>query len=177
VTTEILLKTAEGPREGADFEREDFEWILREHRAMVFSIAFNFLRNRSIAEELAQDVFLSLYQSLTSIKSREHLIFWLRKVTIRRCMDYSRRLKLRTAASIDDIAEPSLTPAQPDVFLSKWLKRCVDALPEKARLILVLRYQEDLEPADIARVMNIPVNTVKSHLRRALARLREELKD
>jgi RNA polymerase sigma-70 factor (ECF subfamily) len=176
VTTEILLKTVEGPREGADFERKDFEWILREHQAMVFSLALNFLRNRSVAEDLAQDVFLSLYQSLSSIKSRDHLIFWLRKATVRRCVDYSRRRKVRSAASIDDIPEPSLTPPQPDVFLSRLLKRGVDALPEKARLILVLRYQEDLEPADIARVMDIPLNTVKSHLRRSLARLREELK-
>ena len=49
------------------------------------------------------------------------------------------------------------------------------ALPEKARAIVVLRYQEDLDPAEIARVLGIPVGTVKSQLQRALALLREKL--
>jgi RNA polymerase sigma-70 factor (ECF subfamily) len=51
----------------------------------------------------------------------------------------------------------------------------VAALPEKSRAIVVLRYQEDLDPAEIARVLGIPVGTVKSQLQRALALLREKL--
>jgi RNA polymerase sigma-70 factor (ECF subfamily) len=51
----------------------------------------------------------------------------------------------------------------------------VAALPERPRLIVILRYQEDLEPAEIAEVLELPLNTVKSHLRRSLAILREKL--
>lgn len=179
MTTQTAPKLAAGecePADSQDFAHRDFESILREHQAMVFSIAFNFLRNRAIAEELAQDVFLSLYQNLAAIKSREHLVLWLRKVTINRCMDHGRRMKFRSHANIADIAEPVQAPSQVDVLFSKQLERCMAKLPSKARSILVLRYQEDLEPADIAELLEMPVNTVKSHLRRALARLREELK-
>jgi RNA polymerase sigma-70 factor (ECF subfamily) len=54
------------------------------------------------------------------------------------------------------------------------LRRLVASLPEKARMILLLRYQEDLDPKDIAELLNVPVNTVKSQLQRALATLREK---
>jgi RNA polymerase sigma-70 factor (ECF subfamily) len=60
-------------------------------------------------------------------------------------------------------------------MLAETLRRVVDTLPEKPRLVVLLRYQEDLEPAEIAEVLEMPVNTVKSHLRRSLALLREKL--
>jgi RNA polymerase sigma-70 factor (ECF subfamily) len=60
-------------------------------------------------------------------------------------------------------------------MLAETLRRVVDTLPEKPRLVVLLRYQEDLEPAEIAEVLDMPVNTVKSHLRRSLALLREKL--
>jgi RNA polymerase sigma-70 factor (ECF subfamily) len=51
----------------------------------------------------------------------------------------------------------------------------VASLPEKARMVVVLRYQEDLTPTEIAEVLEMPVNSVKSHLRRSLALLREKM--
>jgi len=60
-------------------------------------------------------------------------------------------------------------------MLSDTLSRMVDTLPEKARMVVILRYQEDLEPAEIARALGMPINTVKSHLRRSLALLRDKL--
>jgi len=51
----------------------------------------------------------------------------------------------------------------------------VSSLPEKARIVVVLRYQEDLTPTEIAEILDMPVNSVKSHLRRSLALLREKM--
>jgi len=175
VTSETLLKRVDRALPSTDLTSGDFEEIVHTHQSMVFSIAFNFLRNRAVAEELAQDVFLSLYQNLSSIKSVDHLTFWLRKVTVRRCLDHGRRMKLRSHANIDDVPEPADIPIDSDILLSRRLERCMTDLSDTARSILVLRYQEDLEPADIAKIMEMPVNTVKSHLRRTLARLREKL--
>ena len=62
-----------------------------------------------------------------------------------------------------------------DLFLSEMLRRVVDTLPEKARMVVILRYQEDLDPSEIARVLEMPLNTVKSHLRRSLSVLRDKL--
>jgi RNA polymerase sigma-70 factor (ECF subfamily) len=59
--------------------------------------------------------------------------------------------------------------------LAETLRRLVASLPESPRMVMVLRYQEDLDPADIAEILDMPVATVKSHLQRALALLREKL--
>ncbi|HKS41094.1 MAG TPA: sigma-70 family RNA polymerase sigma factor [Blastocatellia bacterium] len=152
-----------------------FAEIVRQHQGMVFSLACYFLRDRWLAEELAQEVFLNLHQNLSAIKSPAHLTFWLRKVTSHRCIDQARRQKVRPQVSLDDVPEPVADTSEGDFMLSDMLRRVVDTLPEKARMVVVLRYQEDLEPAEIARVLDMPVNTVKSHLRRSLALLRDKL--
>ena len=153
----------------------DFASLVRQHQAMVFSIAWHLLRDRAVAEELAQDVFLSLHQHLAELESPAHVQFWLRRVTTNRALDVARRRQRRPMVSLENVPEPvALTPTG-DPLLGTALRKLVAALPEKARAIVVLRYQEDLDPAEIARVMGIPVGTVKSQLQRALALLREKL--
>ncbi len=154
---------------------DDFEVLLRRHQAMVFSIAWNFLHDRTLAEELAQEVFLQLYRALPGLESADHVAFWLRRATVHRCIDLARRRKLRPQVSLDDAPEPSTAPPVADPLLSRTLARLVATLPEKARLVVILRYQEDLDPSDIASALSMPVRTVKSHLQRSLALLREKL--
>jgi RNA polymerase sigma-70 factor (ECF subfamily) len=152
-----------------------FESAVREHQGLVYSMAYHFLGNRAVAEELAQEVFLSLYRNFSSIKSGAHLVFWLRKVTSHRCLDYIRGQKRRAHLSLEEVREKPINHGDPDPFLSGHLRRMVASLPEKARLVVVLRYQEDLTPTEIAEVLEMPVNSVKSHLRRSLALLREKM--
>ncbi len=147
-----------------------FPEVLREHQAMVFSIAYHGLRNRALAEEVAQEVFFRLSSHLGSLASREHLVRWLRQVTSRLCIDELRRSK--PGPSLEEVAEPAHCPEPGDPLLSEHLRRLVAALPHRARMAVVLRFQEDLEPAEIAEVLKESVHTVKSRLQRALATLR-----
>jgi RNA polymerase sigma-70 factor (ECF subfamily) len=143
---------------------------------MVFSIGWNYLRNEAAAEELAQEVFLELFQSIRSIESPAHLTFWLRRVMTHRCIDYSRRRRNRPSLALQQIPEPAESPAMADPFLAARLRKLTASLPQKPRMVLILRFQEDLDPAEIAGVLDMPVNTVKSHLQRSLAVLREKFK-
>ena len=167
-TNEWLLKSAGG-------DQSAFAELVREHQSMVYGIAYNFLRDGALAEDLAQDVFLHLYRNLPAIKSPEHLRFWLRKVAGHRCIDRTRRINARPQVSLEDVAEPQAPDCMKDPLVERMLQRLVGALPEKARMIVILRYQEDLEPVEIAEVLGMPLNTVKSHLRRSLAILREKV--
>lgn len=152
-----------------------FAEIVREHQSMVFGIARNFLRDPAVAEELAQDVFLELYRNLGSIQSAQHLTFWLRRVTSNRCVDEARRRKVRPEVATEALPELAAAVAPGDPLLARSLGRCVGTLPAAARMVVVLRYQEDLEPAEIADLLGMPVNTVKSHLKRSLALLRVKM--
>jgi RNA polymerase sigma-70 factor (ECF subfamily) len=152
-----------------------FAEIVREHQGMVFGIACHFVRDRATAEEIAQEVFLELYQSLDAMKSLDHVKFGLRRVAGHRCIDSARRRKVQPLVTLDDIPELAAVPADGDPLLAATLRRYVGTLPEAARMVVILRYQEDLAPSEIAEVLEMPVNTVKSHLQRSLALLREKL--
>jgi RNA polymerase sigma-70 factor (ECF subfamily) len=153
----------------------EFDVLLKEHRAMVFSIAYHFLHDRSLAEEVAQEVFLSLHQSLARIESPVHALFWLRQATVRRSIDESRRLRRRPQLTLEEVPEPAGIASRRDPMLGEALRRLIAALPEAPRLCMVLRYQEDLDPPEIAELLDIPLATVKSHLHRSLVMLREKL--
>jgi RNA polymerase sigma-70 factor (ECF subfamily) len=167
----------QGKQSLARFVRGDaaaFGDIVREHQSMVFSIAYHFLHDRGRAEEVAQDVFLRLYRHPASIKSGDHLVFWLRKVACRRSIDEVRKLPKAPPACLEDVAEPAAESPDLDPLLSEGLRRMVASLAEDARAVIILRYQEELELADIAEILDIPVNTVKSRLQRSLEILREK---
>jgi RNA polymerase sigma-70 factor (ECF subfamily) len=158
-----------------NLQTEDFAEIVRANQSLVFSLAYHFLHDRSAAEETAQEVFLDLYGNLAKIESAEHLVFWLRRVTCHRCLDFVRRRAREKHVSLDEVPEAAAPTAWDDPLLSRRLQQLVASLPEKARLVVTLRFQEDLDPSEIARILEMPVNTVKSHLHRALNLLEEKL--
>jgi RNA polymerase sigma-70 factor, ECF subfamily len=153
----------------------DFPTLLRQHQRMVFSIALHLVRDRMAAEEIAQDVFLKLHQNLFSMKSAAHIEFWLRRVAVHRAIDYSRKHRSDPDIALDDLQIPVAEAPGSDPFLSRRLQTLISSLPGKARAVVVLRYQEDLMPEEIAKLLEMPVGTVKSHLQRSLAMLREKL--
>ena len=163
------------PIEG-ETTRAAFVDAVTTHQSLVFSIACHMLHNSTLAEEIAQDVFFRLYQDYHRIQSAAHLIHWLRRTTTHRCLDILRHSERHSEISLDDveIRPPSAQPDQ-DPILECTLRRLVAELPAGARAVVVLRFQEDLEPREIAQVLDLPVNTIKSRLQRALNVLRGKL--
>lgn len=142
---------------------------------MVFSIALRLLRDRALAEEIAQDVFLQLHERLPALGEGDHVKFWLRRACYHRCIDEIRRRRLRPKTGLSEIREPAAKENSGDPLLNEMLRKLVGALPEKARAIVVLRFQEDLDPSEIARVLEIPASSVKSLLHRTLRLLRGKM--
>jgi RNA polymerase sigma-70 factor, ECF subfamily len=153
----------------------DFDSLVRQHQSMVFSFCYHFLHDRDLAEEAAQEVFLALHRNLASIQSGEHAVFWLKKVAVQRSIDAARRRNRHPQVALEQVPEPASPPAAGDPMLGGMLRRLVAALPETPRTVMILRYQEDLDPSEIAAVLEMPLGTVKSHLQRSLALLREKL--
>ena len=153
----------------------DFAELVKTHQSMVFSLAYHFLHDRETAEEVGQEVFLLLHKNLDRIQSAEHAGFWLKKVTVQRAIDEARRRKRRPQVALEVVAEPRVSASPGDPLLSDVLRRLIASLPETPRAVMVLRYQEDLDPAEIADILEMPLGTVKSHLQRSLTLLREKL--
>lgn len=155
-------------------DHQSFAALIHEHQDMVYSIAWHFQHDRGHAEEIAQEVFLQLYRSLADIESPEHLTFWLRRVTSNRCIDESRRGRWRIV-TLDEASDMAHDAEETDPLLGRRVGQMLQRLTAQQRLALTMRYQEGLEPSEIGAVLGMPLNTVKSHLRRGLAALREWL--
>jgi RNA polymerase sigma-70 factor (ECF subfamily) len=173
-----------------DFEPlPSFERLVDEHQSMVYSLALRMTGDRGLAEEIAQDVFLELDRHLGRIESAAHACFWLRRVTMSRSADALRRRRVRGLdlwVEMEDadgaVAEHKgsngsngsmlRTGGLSTSALSARLEQLLATLPEAQRAALVLRYQEDLTPEEIAATLEAPVATVKSQLQRGLKLLR-----
>jgi RNA polymerase sigma-70 factor, ECF subfamily len=151
---------------------EGFASIVRDYSGLVFSIAKNFFSNSALAEEIAQEIFLELHRNLRKIESDAHLIAWLRRSTTNRCIDASRRSAFRSEVPMPDLFSPVAAGTMSDTLLHEQLRKKVVALPEWQRAVVVLRFQEDLDLDEIAELLKIPLNTVKSRLHRAVETLR-----
>lgn len=151
----------------------DFERLLDEHQSMVFSLALRMTGDRGLAEEIAQDVFLELDRNLSRMEGPEHVLYWLRRVAMSRSADAFRRRRVRGMDLWVEIEEQhGVTPEERSSPLGSRLEALLTTLPEPQRAALVLRYQEDLTPEEIARTLQSPLATVKSNLQRGLKLLR-----
>jgi RNA polymerase sigma-70 factor (ECF subfamily) len=153
-----------------------FRDLMLTHQARVFSVAFRFTGQRTDAEELLQDVFLQLHGALAQISSEAHLRRWLLRVISHRCIDRlrhaGRRPRLVSLDTLPTAYEPQSAEREADPLLGAQLRQLLLELAPDARAVMVLRFQEDLDPIEIADVLAMPITTVKSHLRRSLEWLR-----
>jgi RNA polymerase sigma-70 factor (ECF subfamily) len=154
-----------------------FPTLMLEHQSMVFSIALRILGDRFLAEETAQDVFLELHAKLDELDSEEHVVHWLRRVTVHRSIDRIRQRDRRAEDVTDpgELPEVAVDVAPGDPLLSRQIRQLVASLPVTPRTVVALRYQEDMSVEEIAEALSMPVATVKSHLRRTLQLLREKM--
>lgn len=151
-----------------------FEAIVRKHQSMLYRIAYNFFHNVSVAEEVVQDVFLELHKRERPLESEGHLTAWLRQAAVHRCIDILRRRNKYLEEPLEGLPEVASVDVEVDPLLDEKLHQMVASLPDNQRAVVVLRYGEDLSSEDIGRLLNMPAATVRSHLQRALAMLREK---
>ena len=159
---------------------DDFRSLIETHQRMVFSLALHVTGEYSVAEEVAQDVFLELHRSVDRLAGADHIRFWLRRVTVHRATDALRRRAVRPESAADEWMEDRHSHAvirgniAGSVSMEARIDDLLRAIPEALRVAVVLRYQEGMLPDEIAELLGQPVATVKTHLRRGLNLLRQK---
>ena len=156
-------------------DRLAFASLIRRHQRLVYSLALRMLSDAHEAEDLAQEVFMQLHRRLAVIESDAHLLFWLRKVTTNLAIDRLRQDRKHKIQPLDEDPGIADEPMESDPLLQRRLRALIARLPADPRAIVLLRFQEDMDPTDIAEALNMSINTVKSHLRRSMTALREGL--
>jgi RNA polymerase sigma-70 factor (ECF subfamily) len=156
-------------------DRDAFAALVRAHQGSVFSIGLRMLNRRDAAEDLAQDVFLQLYRRLGDIESLDHLGFWLRRVAANLAIDWLRRLPYTRTEPLEEGDQVPSHDRPEDPLMDRELRRLMNDLSPHARAVMLLRYQEDRDLAEIGAMLEMPVNTVKSHIKRSLTTLRSRM--
>jgi RNA polymerase sigma-70 factor (ECF subfamily) len=174
------------------FQRGDeaaFEELVRRYHRQVANLIYLTLGGRSEVEDLTQDAFLRVHRSLPRFKFDASFYSWLYRIVVNLCIDETRRRKVRRVLSLDFLKESG---PQEDVTVSTTLdgldsmmedekrERVVDALQRLSaehRTVLVLREYNDMSYAEIAKVLKITPQAVKSRIFRAREHMRHLLKD
>jgi len=161
-----------------------FEQLMRKHQKSVINTIYRFIGNGAEAEELAQEVFLKVYNSVQKYKPKAKFSTWLYKIVTNLCLNELRRKRFEPV-SLDDLAEETndfidAKQIPPDIALERKelvirVKKAVESLPEKQRMALILREYDGLSYKEIAEVMGCSVASIQSRLQRAKATLKEKL--
>lgn len=153
--------------------------LYRRWSAVVFTIALRSLGDRSDAEDVTQRVFVSAWTSRTTYDpAKARLSTWLIAITRRRIADmHESRAKVRALRELlERTAGPDdLRADAPDVVESILIADELERLEPTARAVVRLAFFDDLTHEQIARRLDLPLGTVKSHIRRSLLRLRSRL--
>ena len=138
----------------------------------VFRLAFSMLKSPADADDVTQNVLLSLYRTDYQFESDEHVRSWLMKVTVNECRKVWRR-PFRRHENIDDYAETLAfeDPSYQDLF------EAIMQLDRDKRTVIVLYYIEGYSIKEIAEILNVPAATIGTRLARARAKLAQYLKE
>lgn len=175
--------TTSAPRQPREHDEHVFESLFLEHYTSLCEFVDSYVRAPDVAEELVQAVFLRLWEARDSWVPKRGVRAYLFAACRNQALDYLRheRIVARTAEIVTDLdAGHGSSPARADAELEaeelgNQLREVVGRLPERRRLVVVLRWQHQLTNPEIARVMGISVKGVEMQFSRALADLRREL--
>lgn len=174
-----------------DRDERAFRELIEAHRDRVFNITFRMLGNRAEAEDVAQEVFITVFKTIDTFREESKFSTWLYRVTVNHCKNrikYLSRRHDRDRDDLDDATEAGGTngaigapvPAAPDIALAgaqmeKLMQEAIAQLDDDQRVVVVLRDVEDLSIEEICKITDLPDGTVKSRLHRARLVLRKKL--
>ena len=165
-----------------------FECLVEKHQAKVVGTVAKMLGDVGDAEDIAQQVFIRVWNSSGRYEPNAKFTTWLFTITRNLVFNELRRRKRRPAAFVDCDSEESAfqiqdsqTKLPPNVLIeeeiSEAIQKAIDALPEMQRMAVILRRYQDVSYEEIGKILSLSVPAVKSVLFRARTELRERLRD
>jgi RNA polymerase sigma-70 factor, ECF subfamily len=163
---------------------DSVEQLFKQHYAFVCNVIYTYVRDRSKAEDIAQDIFAELWVKRDQLHIHTSVNAYLRRMAVTRSLNYIRDMKKHTWDDLDassDI-ESGFAVQQDDIIqkmeeeeLRKRLDIAIAALPEKCRMVFLLNRQEEMSYAEVANHLGISVKTVENQIGKALKLLRQAI--
>ena len=168
-----------------DGDQDAFTTLVNKYQKSVHALAWRKIGNFHIAEEITQDVFLKVYKRLSTLKRPDHFPGWLYVIATRRCIAWLRKNRLSTksldamsAAQLEELYytqyETNRVEEAAITHRRELVKRLLQKLPESERTVVTLYYLAEMTGEEISAFLGVSPNTVRSRLRRARKRLKEQ---
>jgi RNA polymerase sigma-70 factor (ECF subfamily) len=183
--TDLKPQDAELIQEALAGSQEAYRQLVLRYQRPIWSLLQRMVRDRMLAEDLAQEVFVKAFRALGTFDQQRKFSSWLFKIAHNTAIDHLRRKELDTVALETPNGEPDLLAVVPDrdsespdsavqrQDLARDLEASLDRLRPEYREVVLLRFHEGLTYEEIATVTDLPLGTVKTHLfraRKAMAR-------
>jgi len=183
-TDEVLIRNA------LKGDQQAYKLLLERHRHAIYHIAFKIVHNREEAADLVQETFMKAFGSLNTYRFEYRFSTWLYRIAANSAIDFLRKRKIE-ALSLDrpmetkdgtvELQLPDWTH-NPEFDYTRKQRRisideAIDSLPDKYRQVIVFRHTDDKTYEEIAKILDVPVGTVKARIFRARELLKKKLKN
>jgi len=164
-------------RQFIDGDSSAFQILVKRHKEKVRNIVYVTMNNSALVDDIAQEVFITVYKNLKYFRFESQFTTWLYRITVNRCKDYLRKMNVRKIFSpLEEGTEVTeyTTPAENN-DVSRIVMDAISKLPAKLRMPLVLKDIEGFSYQEIAETLKCEMGTVKSRIFRGRERLKEIL--
>ena len=168
-------------------DQQAFDRLVMLYQTRIYNLAFQYLKNTEEAKDTTQDIFVTVYRSLSKLKEASKFKSWLYQIAINHCRNRYKSLKRKGYFSSSSIDDPDtsiqLTGGDsPEVSMErsntiKLVRQAIDAMGEQEKEIIMLRDIQQLSYEEISTILDLPLGTVKSRLNRARLALKDRLQD
>jgi RNA polymerase sigma-70 factor (ECF subfamily) len=167
-------------------DQDIYQKMVREHSARMFNLALMKCNQVSLAEDICQETFLRAYKGIKSFRQESKIGTWIYRIALNVCHTMISEESQRTMniVQFEDVGETNTFSQESDIqdivmrkSNKQRIRRAISALPRNQSDAITLYYLKEFQYNEVAEIMGIPINTVKSHIRRAKESLRKLLQE
>jgi RNA polymerase sigma-70 factor (ECF subfamily) len=166
--------------EAKNGSREAFRCLVERHMKDAYHIAYGFVNDHHGAEEIAQDAFVRVYESLATFRGDAAFQTWLYRIVTNLALNRIHQMKHRREERFDgrheEMTSDQASGILQDVDIAEHIERALHELPTLQRAVVMLRHMNGLSTHEVSEILHCSEGTVKTHLFRGLEKMREKLR-
>lgn len=178
-----LIQLAVRDEDMLDEREQIIDQLMHEYSDAILHLVYTYVKNRSTAEDLTQEIFIKCYEKLDQFNQQATIKTWVYRIASNHCKDYLRSWHYRKITLSDKILDyiPSKSKHVEEEIIKNSeediLTKAVMNLPLKYREVVFLHYYEELSLREISKITTVNMNTLKTRLKRAKELLKEKMKE
>ncbi|MFA6252312.1 MAG: sigma-70 family RNA polymerase sigma factor [Candidatus Paceibacterota bacterium] len=168
-------------------EKESFEVLVFRYFKIIYNFCYRYVGDQNIAEDITQETFVKVWKNISRFDKSKKFKTWIFQIAKNTCIDYLRKKKSIPFSNfenedgenvfVDNFADNA--PLPDEIFrrkdLSDFLERVIGELPVNHKMVILMRYKDELTFKEISEILNESIDTIKSRYRRGIISLREKL--